>query len=121
MNTAHLACIPGGPTSTRMHCCSAHRARLPELESHLYQRTHADFHHVSGLPCAQVLDQQDLAGALRCLRADIAPLGVEPALVHRLAACLMCSSPGELHTFSGWAGGVAETRAAVLRSLQART
>lgn len=68
----------------------------------------------------EALELGDTPTAIRLLRGELAPLGVNPGRLHELAACLLCRGCEEVRCLAGVpAGGSAEdARRRVLRALQ---
>jgi len=53
----------------------------------------------------EMLESDDLPGAMLCLQTDITPLGYDPATVHALAALVVCQRKEDLRARAGWGGG----------------
>ncbi|KAK9820308.1 hypothetical protein WJX72_008774 [[Myrmecia] bisecta] len=94
-------------------------ARYPQV----YVKASALF-RVSGQPYPyldkylEALERKDLAGALKCLRMDMAPLAMPASRLHQLASQLLCQSPEDLHSSSTWPGPAGGSRQQLLVALQ---
>lgn len=69
----------------------------------------------------EAVELGDTPAAIRLLRGELAPLGVNPERLHELAACLLCRGREEVRRLAGGppAASCEEARQAVLRRLQA--
>ncbi len=69
--------------------------------------------------CAwQALERRDVHGSVMCLRKQLAKSRAKPDRLHRLAACILCSTPEELRHTANWPGAGPASRQRVVEELQ---